>query len=30
MRYGNIAIYLRMKNIVPPTNEPEFMQQLMK
>jgi uncharacterized damage-inducible protein DinB len=28
--YGNIAIYLRMKNIVPPTNEPEFMQQLMK
>ena len=28
--YGYIAIYLRMKNIVPPTNEPEFMQQLMK
>lgn len=28
--YGNIAVYLRMKNIVPPTNEPEFMQQLMK
>jgi uncharacterized damage-inducible protein DinB len=28
--YGNIAIYLRMKNVVPPTNEPEFMQQLMK
>ena len=28
--YGYIAVYLRMKNIVPPTNEPEFMQQLMK
>ena len=23
--YGNIVTYLRMKNIVPPTSEPEFM-----
>jgi uncharacterized damage-inducible protein DinB len=26
--YGNLVIYLRMKNIVPPTSEPEFMQQV--
>jgi uncharacterized damage-inducible protein DinB len=28
--YGNLVIYMRMKNIVPPTSEPEFMQQMMK
>lgn len=28
--YGNLITYLRMKDIVPPTSEPEFMQQLMK
>jgi uncharacterized damage-inducible protein DinB len=28
--YGNLITYLRMKNIVPPTSEPEFMQQMMK
>ena len=27
---GNLVTYLRMKNIVPPTSDPEFMQQLMK
>lgn len=26
--YGNLVTYLRMKNIVPPTSEPEFMQQI--
>ncbi len=28
--YGNLVTYLRMKNIVPPTSDPEFMKQLMK
>ncbi|MEK6373885.1 MAG: DinB family protein [Acidobacteriota bacterium] len=28
--YGNLVTYLRMKNIVPPTSEPAFMQQLQK
>ena len=28
--YGNLVTYLRMKNIVPPTSEPEFMQQMRK
>jgi uncharacterized damage-inducible protein DinB len=25
--YGNLVIYLRLKNIIPPTSEPEFLQQ---
>jgi len=25
--YGNLVTYLRMKNIVPPTSDPEFMKQ---
>lgn len=28
--YGNLITYMRLKNIVPPTSEPEFMQQMMK
>ncbi len=28
--YGNLVTYMRMKNIVPPTSEPEFMKQMMK
>lgn len=28
--YGNIVTYMRMKNIIPPTSDPEFMQQLSK
>ena len=28
--YGNLVVYLRMKNLVPPTSEPEFMKQMMK
>ncbi len=28
--YGNLVTYMRMKNIVPPTSDPEFMKQLMK
>jgi uncharacterized damage-inducible protein DinB len=28
--YGNLVTYMRLKNIVPPTSEPEFMQQMMK
>jgi uncharacterized damage-inducible protein DinB len=28
--YGNLVTYLRMKNIVPPTSEPAFMQEMMK
>jgi uncharacterized damage-inducible protein DinB len=28
--YGNLIIYMRMKNIAPPTSEAEFMQQLQK
>jgi uncharacterized damage-inducible protein DinB len=26
--YGNLVTYMRIKNIVPPTSEPEFMKQL--
>ncbi|HLG13488.1 MAG TPA: DinB family protein [Blastocatellia bacterium] len=25
--YGNLIIYMRLKNLVPPTSEPEFLQQ---
>jgi uncharacterized damage-inducible protein DinB len=28
--YGNLVTYLRMKNIVPPTSDPAFMEQLRK
>jgi uncharacterized damage-inducible protein DinB len=28
--YGNLVTYMRMKNIVPPSSEPEFMQEMMK
>jgi uncharacterized damage-inducible protein DinB len=28
--YGNLVTYMRMKNIVPPTSDPEFMKQMMK
>ena len=28
--YGNLVTYMRMKNIVPPTSEPGFMQQMMQ
>ena len=28
--YGNLVTYMRMKNIVPPTSEPEFMKEMMK
>jgi uncharacterized damage-inducible protein DinB len=28
--YGNLVTYMRLKNIVPPTSEPEFMRQMMK
>lgn len=28
--YGNLVTYMRMKNIVPPTSDPEFMQQFSK
>lgn len=28
--YGNLVTYMRMKNIVPPSSEPGFMQQLRK
>jgi uncharacterized damage-inducible protein DinB len=28
--YGNLIIYMRLKNILPPTSEAEFMQQLQK
>ena len=28
--YGNMVTYLRMKGLVPPTSDPEFMKQLMK
>ena len=27
--YGNLVTYMRMKNLVPPTSDPEFMKQLM-
>ena len=28
--YGNLVTYLRMKNIVPPSSDPEFMKEMMK
>jgi uncharacterized damage-inducible protein DinB len=28
--YGNLVVYMRMKNIVPPTSDPAFMRQLSK
>jgi len=28
--YGNLVTYLRMKNIVPPSSEPGFMEEMMK
>ena len=28
--YGNLVVYLRMKNIVPPTSDQAFMQEMMK
>ena len=28
--YGNLVTYMRMKDLVPPTSDPVFMQQLMK
>lgn len=28
--YGNLVVYMRMKNIVPPTSDPTFMQQMMQ
>ena len=28
--YGNLVVYLRMNDIVPPTSEPEFMKELRK
>lgn len=28
--YGNLVTYMRLKNIVPPTSEPGFMQQMMQ
>jgi uncharacterized damage-inducible protein DinB len=28
--YGNLVTYMRLKNIVPPTSEPEFMRQMMQ
>jgi uncharacterized damage-inducible protein DinB len=28
--YGNLVTYMRLKNIVPPTSEPGFLQQMMK
>lgn len=28
--YGNLVTYMRMKNLVPPTSDPEFMQQFRK
>jgi uncharacterized damage-inducible protein DinB len=28
--YGNLVTYLRLKNVVPPTSDPEFMQRMMK
>ena len=30
LHYGNIVTYLRMKDIVPPSSDPEFMKQLRK
>lgn len=27
--YGNLVTYMRLKNIVPPTSDPEFMKQMM-
>ncbi len=28
--YGNLVTYLRMNNVVPPTSDPDFMQQMKK
>jgi uncharacterized damage-inducible protein DinB len=28
--YGNLVTYLRMKSVVPPSSEPEFMKEMMK
>jgi hypothetical protein len=28
--YSNLVTYMRLKNIVPPTSDPAFMQQMMK
>ena len=28
--YGNLVSYMRLKNMVPPTSDPAFMQQMMK
>jgi hypothetical protein len=28
--YGNLVTYMRIKNKVPPTSEPEFMKQMSK
>ena len=28
--YGNLVVYLRMKNIVPPSSEPGFMEEMRK
>jgi uncharacterized damage-inducible protein DinB len=28
--YGNLVTYMRLKNIVPPTSDPEFMKQMMQ
>ena len=30
LHYGNLITYMRIKNIIPPTSDSEFMQQLMK
>jgi uncharacterized damage-inducible protein DinB len=30
LHYGNLITYMRLKNIVPPTSDPEFMHELMK
>lgn len=30
LHYGNIVTYMRLKNLVPPSSDPEFMKQLMK
>ena len=28
--YGNLVTYMRLKNIVPPSSDPAFMQQMMQ
>ena len=30
LHYGNLITYMRMKGVVPPSSDPDFMQQLMK